>query len=235
MRVHREHRYLRRIFKQLRRLARKVGNLHLLISVDRPSGEVAARVTEEQFNANDHYDVTVIDSPKIVTEAGCNWMGVLQETYSRFRSIYPFAQACALWDDDMILSDDMERELRAHLRDLRHDRVEALTQFLWDDELHWNAGFPAHWSAFLFRVYPGDQYPTNYVVHCPDRVAKSAKHTQFKAPLVNFGYVDPKLRPLIFQRAKESGRIDAHTLTLVKPPNLQPLTHGHSKNQPPVN
>lgn len=150
-------------------------------------------------------------------------MEVLHDQYELFRAHDPTFDACMLWDDDALFSPGAIRELRGHLRCLEHDRVDILSLFLWDRPDQVNAAFPAHWSAALFRAYPGDAWPTDFEVNCPRHCARSARAGTLRNPWLNFGYMDPEERRLTWEAQKAAGKVDGHTLCLVRPPDLREL------------
>lgn len=148
------------------------------------------------------------------------FMEGLRAQYEELLTIAPDLDAAMLWDDDMWLTSRGIRELRGHLDALTADRIEIRARFLWDDWGQVNEAFPHHWQAILFRVLPGDDFPLHYTVHCPDRAAQG-KCIRMKSPLVNAGYMDPVDRQLTWDMYKRAGKIDAHTLQLVRPPKLE--------------
>ena len=128
-----------------------------------------------------------------------------------------------LWDDDALFSPPALTELRKHTRFLEYDRLDVLSLFLWNTPQRVNTTFPAHWSTCLFRVYDGDEFPLDFEVHCPRYCAHSDRVGVLKNPCLNFGYMDPEERQMTFEDQKAAGKIDAHTLCLVRPPTLVPL------------
>lgn len=153
-------------------------------------------------------------------------MQVLQQQYAELMDLSGGAQACMVWDDDMLFSTAALTELK-HLVLCPPDRVEAESLFLWDSYSQYNAAFPRHWSAVLFRSYPGDQFPVDYVVHCPDSVARSDFCVRITAPVINFGYLTDTDRAVAWGAQKEAGKIDAHTLCLIREPRLEAVPAKH--------
>jgi hypothetical protein len=81
--------------------------------------------------------------------------------------------------------------------------------------------FPEHWSGNLFRVYPGDRFATHFVAHCPEACARSERVVRLTEPVVNFGYMDAEVRAEYWTKYKRAGKIDAHTLALIREPDLK--------------
>lgn len=138
-----------------------------------------------------------------------------------------------LWDDDALFAPRALTELRGHLDCLEYDRVEAISLFLWDTPRRVNTAFPEHRSACLFRVYEGDEFPTDFEVHCPRYCARSDRATVLKNPWLNYGYMEPEERQITFEAQKAAGKIDAHTLCLIRPPTLKRLAREHRYNRTP--
>lgn len=163
----------------------------------------------------------------VVSTGGTRWMEVLALQYEMFRQKAPGLDACMLWDDDALFSPGALRELRGHLRCLCHDRVEVKSLFMWNHPHQYNEAFPEHWSACLFRVYPHDEWPTNFEVNCPRFCARSGRCARLTSPWLNFGYMDADQRRLTWEDQKAAGKIDAHTLCLVRPARCRPLPTEH--------
>jgi hypothetical protein len=176
-----------------------------------------------QRNASRELQIAQIEGQPIVRSTKIDWMGPLQAAYEQLRAVFPDVTHASIWDDDMILSKRLERELRGHLQDFRYDRVMAQSWFLWDDGDHVNMNFPPHWSTIVWRIAAGDRMPTTFVHQATERVAQSNNYLRLDNPLLNYGYMRAEDRPLIWETARKAGRIDAHTLTLVKPPKLWKL------------
>ncbi len=173
--------------------------------------------------------VLPLDAPTaLVSSQGLRWMVALREQYRQLLSFAPDIDAATLWEDDAILSPAGLRSYRGYLRCLDADRVEGHSVFFWDTEESINVRFPEHWSTSLFRVYPGDDFPLNYEVHCPHRVASSHRIAHLAGDWLNFGYMDPEDREMTWEAQKAAGKIDAHSLCLVAPPTIE--TYGDRKN-----
>jgi hypothetical protein len=223
--VHREHRYLKRVFKQIRKLGRRCNGVTVLVAMDRPEAQVMTICQQEEAMSSRTCRIVLVEAKAVVTNAGCAWMEQLRDLYSVLLGLDPKIEVGCLWDDDMIWSPALFREARGHLQDFTWDRLEVQDLFLWDREFQYNDAFPDHWHVLMFRVVPGDDFALNYVVHCPDAVAKSSNVRRMTHPSLNYGYFHAEDRPLLFRRCKESGRIDAHTLSLVKPPVLKAVSN----------
>lgn len=222
LRVHRRHKYLRRIFDNFRRLAQG-RSLFLSIQADRPTPEVAATLGKLVKRLPPSIKVGLIESPFPLLERKERYMEALQLQYDHLRELADGdLQVAALWDDDFWLTPAGIRELRGHLNIMRVDRVEARSVFLWDDHEHHNTNFPPHWQALAFRVYPTDNFPRDYTVHCPVRVAAGSS-VRLRNTLQNAGYMDEEDRQLTWLAYLRAGKIDAHTTKLVQPPKLEKI------------
>jgi len=225
LRVHRRKKYLRRILQQINSLRSPRGpEIKVLISCDRPTPAVAAEVVKQAKKFPGLY-ILIQPAPRaIVSSQGLHWMPVLAEQYRQLLEIggQPL-DACMLWDDDALFSPGAIKELRRHLKCLEYDRIDALSLFLWDTVRRVNTAFPTHWSTCLFRVYDGDQFPTDFDVHCPRYCARSTNVVALENPWLNYGYMEPEERQRTFEDQKAAGKIDAHTLCLIRPPTLIPL------------
>jgi hypothetical protein len=128
-----------------------------------------------------------------------------------------------VWDDDWILTKEGIRELRGHLSELKYDRLDALSLFFWDRVDTFNGNLLEHWAPALFRVHPGDDFPTHFVVHAPERIARSRSAVRLANPMLNFGWLTKQDRAEAWAASKRAGRIDAFTLNLVdqNPPLIQ--------------
>ncbi len=149
----------------------------------------------------------------------CNWVRPMQFLHDILVQEGP--QAILNIDDDQLFTDDGIQELYGHLTSFFQDRYEYRTLFMWDDIDTYNDRFPAHWSSNLFRVVPGDRWATHFVQHAPEAVARSEHVTRLKEPVVNFGYLDAEVRTDYWTKYKRAGKVDAHTLALVRTPNLK--------------
>lgn len=130
--------------------------------------------------------------------------------------------AAMLWEDDMLFTKQGLKELRGHFEFFEFDRYEVESKFHWDNALTYNASFPEHWSAILWRCYPGDRHSPVEIQHAPEAVQRSDAVCRLTHPLRNFGYMRKDDRKMQFERAKEFGRLDNHIFTLVRDPVLKP-------------
>lgn len=221
LRVHRRHRYLPYIFGTFHRLA-KGRNVYISVQTDRITPQVAAELARRVKQLPPNVKLEVFECPFPLVERRERFMEALQLQYDHLRSMCPELQVGALWDDDMWLTKEGVRELRGHLDILEYDRIEIDTHFLWDSFDEINVAFPNHRQALVFRVYPGDQYPLDLVVHCPARAAVGS-HKLMRNKLVNAGYMEKADREVVWEMYKKAGKIDAHTIKLVQPPKLEKL------------
>lgn len=150
---------------------------------------------------------------------GQRWAESLQFLHNRIVQERP--EAILNLDDDQLFTDDGLEEIAGHLAFFTEDRYEYQSLFLWDDLDHYNAAFPAHWSGNLFRVYRGDHWATNFVAHCPRACARSERVLRLKEPVINFGYMGVDDRVDAWTRSRRAGKIDAHTLALIREPDLK--------------
>ncbi len=222
LRVHRRDMYLEDIFKNLRYLSRG-REFHLAIQADRPSAAVTKELNRLVKQAPDSWNIEVFDAPCKLVDRKENFMVPLQAHYEYLCDMADGKlDAAALWDDDFWLTKKGLRELKGHLDILDADRIECKSLFLWDNRSQANEAFPPHWQALVFRVLPGDRYPEDYIVHCPHNAAQG-KHIRMSNQLRNAGYMDADDRRLTWQAYKKAGKIDAHTLSLVKDARLEEI------------
>jgi len=220
LRVHRRHQYLRRIFDNFRKLAQG-REVFISIQADRPTPEVAALLGKLVEKLPASIKVGFMESPFPLLERKERYMEALQIQYEHLKDLAGRdLQAAALWDDDFWLSAKGIRELRGHLDILEADRVEARSIFLWDTPEQHNTNFPPHWQALVFRVFPNDNYPLDYTVHCPVRAAVGSC-VRLHNPILNAGYMDEEDRKLTWLAYRRAGKIDAHTIKLTTPPTLE--------------
>ena len=223
LRLHRKSSYIKRIFQQIRKLKVRT---HITISLDRPSAAVSTEVNKAIRNLPDRITADCWEPPSpIVTASSQNWMLGLACQYTQLLTQLD-AQAVLVWDDDMLFTEDGLREIRGHLHDMMYDRYDVLSVFFWDNPNTINLKMlkHPHWSSVLFRVYPGDVYPTNYVVHCPERVAKSPHVCRLAHPARNYGYLSQTDREEAWRTSKLMGRIDGFTQFFVDSPDPLPWT-----------
>lgn len=148
-----------------------------------------------------------------------NWAESLQFLHDRLVQEGP--EAILNLDDDQLFTDDGLQEIAGHLSTFTADRYEYRSLFMWDDIDVYNDRFPAHWSGNLFRVYPGDRWATHFVAHCPEMCARSEHVIRLETPVVNFGYMEEEVRKDYWIRYKRAGKLDAHTMALIKEPDLK--------------
>lgn len=156
----------------------------------------------------------------------CNWVAPLQHLHDLIMVYKP--EAILNLDDDQHFTKDGIDEICGHLQCFTSDRYEYLSLFAWDAQDTYNARFPNHWSANLFRAYPQDKWALHFVQHCPEACARSPHVTRLQIPVRNFGYIDADTRADYWVKYKLAGKIDAHTLTLIREPELK-LMANHIK------
>jgi hypothetical protein len=185
---------------------------------DRPSVEVCAALNQAKWPQR--FDVQIEPAPEAVLhETGQNWMKPLQALHTMTLAAEP--DAILNLDDDQLFTPEGITEVRGHLNFFQYDRYEFKSLFFWDDTEHYNAGFPEHWSANLFRAYPHDAFATHFVAHCPEACARSKEVYRMQMPLRNYGYLTEDDRATAWARLKLAGKIDGHSCTLVRPPRLR--------------
>jgi hypothetical protein len=233
LRVHRRHEYLARIFDQVRKLNR-ARKITLSIAADRPTPDVLKVVSRELALAQKvgNRFLNVHSSPPVVSSAGARWMEPLMalheyQTRDVEASGFGPVQAGMLLDDDALFTPAGIKELRGHLLELCYDRLDVQHLFLWDHQDRHNASVPEHWSCAVWRQYPSDHFSTAFVVKCPQRVARSSRVCRLAEPALEYGWLTQEARDAAFTAAKAAGRLDAHTLSLVRPPNLQRIHGDH--------
>jgi len=197
---------------------------------DRPSPEVVCAI--ERLKLPDYITRTDVEAPVAIrSAAGCKWTETVQFMYSHVREDGA-SQACMLWDDDLIFSDDALEELQTHLDDFTHDRIEALWLHAIDPECKFHdVGFPPHWATCLFRVYEDDDWSdvlTRTVIgggtHSPIYVARSANFARLNGRVLHMGYCSPDQRESAWNSARQSGQTCAFFRTLSRPPAPQRAT-----------
>jgi len=165
------------------------------------------------------FNVIVEDNPVPVVGATCNWTDSVRRLHKRVLSEGP--DAILNLDDDQIFTDDGLSEIAGHLNVFTEDRYDYRTLFMWDSLDTYNERFPEHWSSNLFRAYPDDVWATKVVQHCPQEVSRSPYVVRLSEPAVNFGYINEPDRLDYWQRYKRAGKVDAHTLALIREPHLK--------------
>lgn len=218
LRLHSREKYLDRIFDIIRKCGRR-RQTYLSVMLDRPTSAVCFKLDKliQQLPAS--IAVDIIDAPFPLVSDNENFMDALQVHYEHLLGMGP-VQAVSLWDDDFWFRRGGIREFRGHLASLEYDRVEARSYFLWDHPNQANDGFPPHWQAILFRVYPDHKYPKDYIVHCPHEIAQSSAHKKMKHRLYNAGYINKDERERTFEMYKRAGKLDRHTFSLVGDPQI---------------
>jgi hypothetical protein len=184
--------------------------------LDRPTPEVTIELNRAVKKLPAHIEVGFIDAPAPVISGaqGEQWMSTLRILYAFLLENFN-AQAAMLWDDDFLFTEQGLTELRGHMQDMQADRYEALSLFFWDKMNTYNAEMVTHWGPILFRCYPGDDFPLNFVVACPEAAARSKYMIRLKHPLLNYGYLNKTDRELAWHSARQSGRVDAFTLNFI--------------------
>jgi hypothetical protein len=198
-------------------LGRNQSKVTIAILADRPSAGVVKALSREKWPKK--YNVIIEPSPEPVVGETTNWVRPLAFLHERIMQEEP--EAILNLDDDQLFTDDGIAEIRGHLEFFTSDRYEYRTLFMWDDESTYNDRFPDHWSANLFRAYRHDQWATHFVQHCPEACARSQHVTRLQEPVVNFGYMDADVRADYWQKYKRVGKVDAHTLALIREPDLK--------------
>lgn len=238
LRLHRREQYIPRVFHSIRGLLEKTHRkIHLCIQLDRPKSSVLGALNKQLKKLPKMIEAECIDSNGPLVSDREHYMPKLQRHYAYLRSMCGDLDAACLWDDDMWLTKRGVRELRCWLSFLDCDRIEAESVFLWDGYEQYNARFPAHWQALAFRVYDGDDFPTDIMTHCPRRVTFSPHFRRMHYPLFNAGYMTADDRSASWAAAKVTGKIDAHTKCLNRPPTLVPIDDFQNeriKRQPAV-
>lgn len=230
LRVHRRHEYLGKIFDQIRKLNRS-RKITVTVGMDRPAPKVIAAVHKEMelcLRSRKNRIVNCHPMPPVVSATGARWMEPLLALHENHRrdcaaSGWGPPDAGMLLDDDALFTDAGLAEIRGHLLELTYDRLDVRHLFLWDHPDQHNANVPEHWSCAVWRQYPGDHFPTTFVTKSPERVARSRSVLRLEHAALEYGWLTQDARDAAFTAAKAAGRLDAHTLSLVRPPNLQRL------------
>lgn len=223
LRLHRRHKYIPRIFDNIKKLARSC-ICGVSVMLDRPTADVVCALDKELKFLPTNIAVALTEASMPLVDRGENFMLLLQQHYAHLLDNLGPVDAVCLWDDDFWFRRRGIRELRGHLSTLNYDRVEARSWFLWDHPEQANERFRPHWQAILFRVYPGDDFPLDYIVHCPHRVARSPHVCRMRNRLHNAGYLEKDERLATFEVYRRAGKIDAFTTMLVADPIIQKLT-----------
>jgi hypothetical protein len=227
LRVHDRAGYLHRVIGDACRLGRG-RKLTITIGADRPTREVLKVLATQLHlvnNAKGRF-LNVHSLPPLPHATHSRWMEPLLVLHERHRadieaSKHGPVQAGMLLDDDAVFTRDGLKEIRGHLTSLDYDRLDVEHKFLWNNAAWYNAAVPTHWSAAVWRQYENDDFPTSFVVRCPERVARSSRVHRLHHKALEFGWLREEDRDRAFQKAKLAGRLDAHTLALVRPPNLK--------------
>lgn len=217
LRLHKREQYLRDIVKQIKHLGRH-RKVTLVLCFDRPSQAVVRTVDRLDFP--EHWEIVTTEAPApVVSTHGERWSEVLQHCFLEIRD--RGCDAGMLWDDDLLYTPRALKEIRYHLEYLAYDRIDALWYHVWDSEDQHNDAFPPHWAAALFRIYPSDSFSSRFVAHCPERTALSERSEVLEFPALHYGYFQPADRDASWLAAKRSGKLDGHTLALVRKPKLR--------------
>lgn len=218
LRVHRLSKFLPQLFSQIKEIGRVCKLVTIGIAADRPSADVV--IALNRVNWSKKYRVLVQATPKpVVSNEGEAWCESLRFVH---QLIVPYGPDAILnLDDDQLFSPNAIREIRGHLSTFVSDRYEFQSLFFWDAPQTYNSSFPEHWSANLFRVYLRDEFSDKFVAQCPEACARSPEVYRMKYPLLNYGYLEASERERIWAGCKLAGRIDAHTLALVRPARLK--------------
>ncbi|MEE8522140.1 MAG: hypothetical protein V3S83_12330 [Gemmatimonadota bacterium] len=217
LRVHRRWQYLEDVFKQIKELGR--GRIvTVTVQTDRTSIDVFRELARIETRLPTHVLTEIHEGPQILNERQ-NWL-------LSIKTLYDFADSDAdagiVWDDDWLFSKLGLREMRAHLELLEFDRIEAKWLHCWDNHQQHNALFPEHWAACLFRMYPRDQWK-RLMAHCPDFVSRSPRVHRADFDIYHLGYMDPEDRRKAWEAYRAAGKIDGHSLCLVKEPDLKEI------------
>lgn len=222
VRVHRRADFLAEVFSEMAQILVNVedrGNAPLVIVCDKISGNVSQEIEK----AIDRYH-REIDLHLVEVKRPCHvWLGPLSTGLEAVRGLD--ATHCVQLDDDLVPSPAARRELIGYLRRWPETlmRLDALWLHCWDtSKIHANH-FPPHWAPVAYRVLPEDEYSGDIVNHAPDKVARSTAFAQLKHCLLHKGYMTKDLRKRAWEASKAQGKIDAHTLSIVRAPNLMPI------------
>lgn len=225
MRVHRRAQFLPEIFKQIWHLIKPRADrtAHVVVMYDRPTGEVLSAMAQIATKLPSRITLTEISASAPVLSASKG---------DRFIASLPEMFACRdgtedvgiLWDDDLLMTAKGMFELRAHMELLQHDLLIANWLHVWDEErTEYNSRFPRHTAVWLFRILPGDDFSRTLGKHCPENVSHSQKKSFLAHPILHLGYSTPDLRAAAWTAQKAAGRIDPHTIKIIKDPLRRPL------------
>lgn len=219
LRVHHEHRYLRRIRRQLRRLARALAcRLPVVICCDRPAPEVEHEL--HKFRSTGELQVLeYTPSGPLVDEHGEHFMEELIEQYARVRNTFNPAY-CVLLEDDGWMDEKAFRETVAFVKSGATGCLRVRTRFMWDGRE--NTRFPAHWNHHVFWAHPDDDFTEDLMIHCPRRTALEGPVHDMEGCLINYGYNDSAARARNFEKYRQAGKVDRHTLCLTQEPIFAP-------------
>jgi len=157
----------------------------------------------------------------LVDETGEHFMEDLAAHWSRAR--FPTEPDFGvLLEDDEILSPALVSEVAALLRDWPDDLDGTLlaSAFPTEDQ-ETNPSIPEHVRHFVWRCQPGLGAGFNasgLMVHAPEHIVLNGKWARLSAPATNVGYRTREERLCSARRAFRSGKVDAHTLALLKEP-----------------
>lgn len=232
LRVHRRHRWLPLILRQIQTLA-ACRRVHLLIHVDRPTPEVSRFLEDlkslgELEAPNLRFTLLYADAP-VQSGADTDWIAPLRRLLEMARRSGP-VDAAMVWDDDWLLSDHLMDEILLALEHLQYDRYDAdWIQCSNPEGTQYDAAFPRHRGCVLFRAYRDDDWRstlTSRVVgggaFCPHYVMRSDLACVLDGNVMHFGYCTDAERKKAWESAKASGQLCAFFRQLAAPPDLQP-------------
>jgi hypothetical protein len=224
IRVHRRHQYLRKVFAAMALILKgaDAGRPSLVVVCDKISPEVSEEIEEAITHYADDIDFELVE----VKRPCADWIGPLN---TGLRALQDMGVTHAVqFDDDLVPSPAAWRELVGLLKKWPENlmRVDALWFHVFDEKakLH-NAAFPLHVAPVAYRIFPDDVHSGDIVNHAPDTVARSQAATRLRHGLFHFGYATPDLRAMAWASSKAQGKIDAHTLAIIRPPTLVAYDH----------
>jgi len=227
LQVHKRAEYLPEIFAQMKFLSRGLHG-HVFVRFDRPSQEVIRIIDRLAAKLPKRLEFTPFEGKARAKAAQCNpnMLGGLAR-----RELHDFAMATddfdagMLWDDDVLFTWRALQDLRAFLRFLEHDRYDIRWAMCHGNRATENITFPDHFATALFKVYPNDRWNIDYVQHSPHYTAFSDDAKIMETLALHLGYMTDEDRQIAWLNAKASGKIDAHTLALVREPSLKRIQH----------
>jgi len=222
LRAHRRAEWLDAIFAQLVALSAHTKHLTICVMLDRPAAKVL-RLVERQVAAayeNVIIDVVVAPTP-LVSSRGEGFMRALQVHYDALLALDPDVEYAALWDDDFIMGPALLADVQNRFdKGISAHTLRAESVFLWEHNKQYNAAFPRHWQHLFFKCIRGDKFPIDRMVHAPISALRGPSE-DLPGHLHNFGYLTEADRMLTWDAYKRAGKVDAHTLCLIKPPKVK--------------